>query len=418
MKKFDPFTSVLKKLQETTDQLELGGKFYEKMSKPDAILRQPLTIKLDNGQEKTYKGYRVQYNNDRGPYKGGIRFHPKANLNEVKTLAFLMTVKCAVADIPMGGGKGGIQVNPKNLSESELERLSRSWVRAFYKDIGPKKDIPAPDVYTNPQIMAWMVDEYSKLVGKDSPAAFTGKPIANGGSAGRETSTAQGGYYLLAELLKKMDMKPKQTRVAVQGFGNVGYHVARILHDNGYKIVALSDSRGGIVIKGDGVNPEHVMKVKRESGVLVGVYCHGTVCDVIDHDKISNEELLELDVDILVPAALENQITDGNANKIKAKAILEMANGPITPEADAILFKKNIPVLPDILANAGGVVVSYFEWLQNLEDEQWTEQEVFDKLHKILRKSFNEVWTISQEKKVDLRSAAYLLALDRIAKAR
>ncbi|MCH7492449.1 Glu/Leu/Phe/Val dehydrogenase [Patescibacteria group bacterium] len=416
--KANPFVNVLKKLKETTDQLDLGEQFYSKMSKPNVVLEQPLTIKLDNGKEKTYQAYRVQYNNDRGPYKGGIRFHPEANLDEVKTLAFLMVLKCAVVGIPMGGGKGGIQVNPKNLSEGELERLSRAWVRAFYKDIGPQKDIPAPDVYTNPKIMSWMVDEYSKLVGQDSPASFTGKPIANGGSAGRETATAQGGYYVLSELAKKLNMKPEQTRVAVQGFGNVGYHTARILHEQGYKIVALSDSRGGIVINGDGVNPEHVMRVKKAKGVLVGAYCHGTVCDLIDHDKISNEELLELDVDILVPAALENQITDANADNIKAKVILEMANGPITPEADAILFKKNIQVLPDILANAGGVVVSYFEWLQNLDENQWTEKEVFDKLQKTMQQSFSDVWAMARKKKVDLRSAAYLLGVDRIAKAK
>lgn len=417
MHTINPFTNALQKLREATDRLGLGAQDFQMLSTPEAILERPLTITMDAGQERTFKGYRVQFNSARGPYKGGIRYHPSANLDEVKTLALLMAMKCAVVDIPMGGGKGGIEVNPKELSAAELERLSRAWVKAFYREIGPDRDIPAPDVYTTPQIMAWMVDEYSKLVGAPSPAAFTGKPIAAGGSEGRESATAVGGYYILSALAAKRDLNPSTTRVAVQGFGNVGYHTARVLHEHGYQVVALSDSRGGILLENGSVNPADVMRVKRERGVLVGAICRGTVCDVIDHKKISNEQLLELDVDVLVPAALENQITAENAGRVKAKAILEMANGAITPEADAILYQRGVPVAPDILSNAGGVAVSYFEWLQNRSGEHWSEQEVFDKLHRLMGTAFDAVWDTAAAQNVDLRSAAFLVATQRIIDA-
>jgi len=410
------FDAVKKKLKETLKHLDLPDTWYDQLSTPDNVLQKPLTIKMDDGSTKTFTGYRVQFSNARGPYKGGIRFHPEADLDEVKTLAFLMTIKCAVADIPMGGGKGGITFDPKTFSSAELERLSRAWVKAMFEHIGPDKDVPAPDVYTTPEIMSWMVDEYSKLAGALTPAAFTGKPLDKGGSEGREFSTAAGGYYVLRELLKKMKIEPRKTEVVVQGFGNVGYHTARILHEHGYKIIGLSDSKGGIHVPG-GVDPSHVMQVKKARGKLAGVYCQGSVCEEVEFKHVSNAELLELQCDVLVPAALENQITEGNAGRIKTKAILEMANGPITPQADELLFKRGIPVVPDVLSNAGGVTVSYFEWLQNRANEHWSEKAVLDKLDAIMTKQFNNVWTISQTMKVDLRSAAYILAIGRIVDA-
>lgn len=416
--KINPFKNVLKKLHETTKALGLEESVYKKLSTPDAVLEKTIIITLDNGETAEFKGYRVQFNNARGPYKGGIRFHPEANLDEVKTLALLMAAKCAVANIPLGGSKGGIQVDPKSLSKDEMERLSRAWVRAFFENIGPDKDIPAPDVYTTPQIMAWMVDEYSKIAGKETPAAFTGKPLDKGGSAGREFSTSQGGYYVLRELAKKLKLKPESTTVAVQGFGNVGYHAARILHDQGFKVVAVSDSKGGICdLRSRGMDPRHIMEVKKKRGAIEGCYCVGTVCDCENYKKITNKELLELPVDVLVPAAMENQITEQNAGKIKAKAVIELANGPITPEADAMLFDRGIYVVPDILANAGGVIVSYFEWLQNLKNEHWSEKDVLTRLEKIMIKEFENIWTISKVKKIDLRSAAYILSIGRIVEA-
>jgi glutamate dehydrogenase (NADP+) len=417
MGKTNSYGNVLKRLKETIKHLSLGESYYKKLSVPSKIIEHTLTITLDNGEEKTFKGYRVQHNNARGPYKGGIRFHPEADLDEVKTLAFLMSIKCAVVNIPLGGGKGGIQVDPKKMSEAELGRLSRAWVKAFYEDIGPDKDIPAPDVYTNPQIMTWMVDEYSKLAGKPSPASFTGKPIDQGGSEGRGFSTSQGGIYTLLELMHKLKIKPEETKVVVQGFGNVGYHASRILYNHNFCIIGLSDSKGGIFINNGSFNPEHIFKFKKENGQLDGVVCDDNVCNNIEHKHISNSELLELETDILIPAALENQITEENAGQIKARAIIELANGPITPGADQILFKKGVVVVPDILANAGGVVVSYFEWLQNLSNEHWSEKKVLNKLEKIMIKEFDNIWTIAQNKKVDLRTAAYILGIGRMVEA-
>ncbi|MFA5052042.1 MAG: Glu/Leu/Phe/Val dehydrogenase [Patescibacteria group bacterium] len=416
MNKISSFASVVKNIKATVKRIGAPEQYAEALSRPDAILQHPITITLDDGQEKTFDGFRVQFNNARGPYKGGIRFHPEADLDEVKTLASLMAVKCAAADIPMGGGKGGITVNPKELSEAELERLARGWVKAFFNEIGPDKDVPAPDVNTTPKIMSWMVDEYSKLAGEDTPASFTGKPLSIGGSEGREYSTALGGFFVLRELLKKIGLEPKKTKVIVQGFGNVGYHTARILHENGYQIVGLSDSKGGILVPG-GVDPKHVMEHKKASGKLAGVYCKGSVCEEIEYQRVSNEELLEADCDVLIPAALENQITIHNVDRIKARVILEMANGPITPDADAALYKKGIHVAPDVLANAGGVSVSYFEWRQNLDHEHWTEKDVNNKLEEKMVKQFGNIWTIAQTQNIDLRSATYNLAIGRIIEA-
>ncbi len=412
------YAGALAQLAKAKQHLSHHEDVSARLTKPDRVLQFPIRVQMDNGTEQSFEGYRVQYNNSRGPYKGGIRFHPQTNLDEVKALAFWMTMKCAVVNIPFGGGKGGVTVDPKKLSETELEGLSRGWVTAFAEYIGPEKDVPAPDVYTNPKIMAWMVDEYSKIVGKWSPTAFTGKPIDKGGSAGREYATGQGGYYALHELANRLGLEPKSTRVAIQGFGNVGYYTAKILDAAGYKIIALSDSKGGILdLRGLGMDPENVMKTKQEKGMIEGCYGVGSALDCENYKKISNKELLTLECDILVPAALENQITKENANQMKAKAILEMANGPVTPEADDILFEKKIHVVPDILANAGGVTVSYFEWDQNMKNEHWSERDVLAKLQSIMVQSFQEVWNIAQEKRVDMRTAAYVLAVQRIGSA-
>jgi glutamate dehydrogenase/leucine dehydrogenase len=349
----------------------------------------------------------VQYNDARGPFKGGIRYHWDTNLNEVKALSFWMAMKCAVVGIPYGGGKGGITVNPKELSTAELERLSRAWVQAMFHNIGPWKDVPAPDVYTTPQIMAWMVDEYSKLAGQWTPAAFTGKPLAVGGSEGRMFSTSQGGYYVFQAFAALKKIVPRGTSVAIQGFGNVGAFAAEIFHAAGYKIVAVSDSKGGI-LNMKGLDVPAVVKHKEETGSVAGF----TGSQAIDNTKI-----LELKVDVLIPSALENVITEKNAGKIQAKVVVELANGPTTPEADIKLFKRGIPVIPDILANAGGVTGSYFEWVQNLNGDRWSEKDVLTKLQPIMVDSFNAVWKMAEKHKVNLRTGAYMVAIDRIAKA-
>ena len=418
MGSINSFKNVLKQLENILKILDIDKKIYNYLEKPDRILDFFIDIDMDNGDRKKFESFRVQYNNILGPYKGGMRFHPELSIDQMKALAFLMTIKNAIVDIPMGGSKGGIKVDPKELSEKELERLARGWVQKFYKYIGPEIDIPAPDVYTNPRIMAYMVDEYSKIAKKWKPAAFTGKPIENGGSEGRGFSTGMGGFYVIEELVKKLNLKPENTRVVIQGFGNAGYNVARILFNNKYKIIGLSDSKTGILANNsEGLNPEHVLRKKREEGMIDGVYYKGEVCTNIPHQHISNQELLELDCNILIPAALENQITENNADKIKAKAIVELANGPTTPEADDILHKKGVYVVPDVLANAGGVIVSYFEWEQNLQDRHWSENEVLGKLKEKMVSAFNKVWQISEEKKICLRTAAFAKAINRIVEA-
>jgi glutamate dehydrogenase len=328
-------------------------------------------------------------------------------LAEVKALAFWMTLKCAVVGIPYGGAKGGVSVNPKELSRDDLEELSREFIRKFHKHLGPHKDIPAPDVYTNPQVMAWMMDEYEEIYDIHAPGVITGKPLEIGGSHARAYSTAQGGAYCIRELATVFKIKPAKTTIAIQGFGNAGSFMAKILADWGYKIVAVSDSKGGIFNE-KGLDVEKVAFYKAETKSVIGF--EGA-------KEISNKELLELDVDILVPAALENQIKKENADRIKAKFIIELANGPTTPEADEVLWKKKIIVVPDILANAGGVTVSYFEWVQNLSHFYWTEKEVLERLEHIMKVSFDEVYKTSKEYKVDMRKAAYILAVERILKA-
>lgn len=397
----NPFQNYIENLERVSATTNINPSIIEKLKIPNKIIETQIEV---NG--KKYNAYRVQFNNARGPYKGGIRFHPSADINEVKALSALMAIKCATVNIPMGGGKGGVACNPKEMSEIEIEEVSRAWIRKMAEHIGVDKDIPAPDVYTNPQIMAYMLDEYEKIVGHSEPGMITGKPLELGGSLGRGNATAQGGVYVLEKMIEKLGKSPENLRVAIQGFGNAGSHMANLLYKKGMKIIAVSDSNGGIYDE-NGLNPEELQKIKDEKG---------TVADAIGK-RISNNELLELDCDILIPAALDNQITKENASNIKAKIVLELANGPTTPDADAILFEKKIHVVPDVLANAGGVTVSYFEWVQNRQQYYWDENEVNDKLKKIMFSAFDSVWNKSIQKNSQMRDAAFLLAVERIAKA-
>ncbi len=365
-----------------------------------------IPIKMDDGRERVFEGYRVQYSSLRGPYKGGVRFHSQADINEVRALAFWMTMKCALAGIPMGGGKGGITVDPRELSGGELERLSRGWVRAFYALLGPDQDIPAPDVNTTPEIMCWMSEEYARLTGDTRNATFTGKALTCGGSEGRGAATSAGGFDVFEALRSPLGL-PERVAVVVQGMGNVGGGTAKIFREHGHTILAMSDSKGGIYST-DGFEPEAVEKYKKESGSLKGFP---------KAEYVSNEKLLELSCDVLIPAALENQITKKNAGNIKAKVVLELANGPTSTEADDILFKKGIVVVPDILANSGGVVVSTYEWEQNLKNEHWDEKDVLDKLRALLKRESKNVWDKSRKLKTDLRRAAFALALERLEEA-
>lgn len=411
----NPFENAQAQLHKAAAVMKLAPDILELLSHPDRVIEVAVPVKMDDGSLKVFDGYRVQYNKARGPYKGGLRFHSQTDINEVKALAFWMSIKCAVVDIPFGGAKGGITVDPKKLSAGELERLTRSFTRAIAPFIGPQIDVPAPDVNTNPKIMDWLVDEYGRLQGKVVPAVVTGKSIEQGGSLGRTAATGQGGFYILREVAKKLKLKPSETTVAIQGFGNVGYHMAKLVQQAGYKLIAISDSHGAMFDKrGLGMDPDNIMKTKQERGLVGGCYCVGSVCDCENYTEISNEALLELKVDVLIPAALESVITEKNAGKVKAKVILELANGPTTPEADVILQKKGVMVVPDVLANAGGVTVSYFEWLQNIQNYNWTEQMVLEKLEPIMVKSFNTVYAAGEKYGVDLRMAAYTVALDRI----
>lgn len=410
------FENTKEQLGKALKHVKVSKDVIEILSYPKRIIQVSIPVKMDSGDIKIFNGYRVQYNDARGPTKGGIRYHQQVDMNEVKALAFWMAIKCSVVNIPYGGAKGGIEVNPKKLSMKELESLSRGFIREMHEFIGPDKDIPAPDVYTNPMIMDWMADEYGKIVGKPTPAVITGKSVEKGGSLGRDDATARGGFYVLQDTMKHLKMDPKKSTAAIQGYGNAGSNAAKLLEEAGYKIIAVSDSKGAIYAP-EGLHAESILKYKKEKGMVDGVYYKGSVCTDVKHEHITNEDLLELDVDVLVPAALENQITGKNANDIKAKIILELANGPTTPEADNVLRKKGIFVLPDILANAGGVTVSYFEWVQNKKNEKWKLEEVHKKLKEIMVREFDNVYKISKEKKIDMRTAAYVLAVERLAEA-
>jgi glutamate dehydrogenase/leucine dehydrogenase len=415
----NPWERAKQQLQKVSEHVEFDPLLLAHLSEPERIIEVSLPFKKENGEIHTVKGYRVQHNSYHGPYKGGLRFHPDVSMDEVKALAFWMTIKTAIIDVPFGGGKGGITIDPKTLTEQELERLTRLFTRRLAHTIGPDKDIPAPDVNTNAKIMSWIVDEYSTIVGKPSPAVVTGKPVEQGGSLGRTEATGLGGCYALLEVIKRKGLDPKKLTVAVQGFGNVGYYAAYFLQKHGFKIVALSDSKGGIYIP-DGVAAiDQVEKCKQEKGYLAGCYCVGSVCDIRYRDKVKGQDItpddvLTLPVDIIVPSALENVITRENAYQIKADIILEMANGPTTIEADEILQANKKTVIPDILANSGGVAVSYFEWYQNMHDEKWSKEEVFNKLETKMTKAVSNVYDLTQKYSVSLRDAAYLVALQRL----
>lgn len=401
-----PFQNAISQLKRATEIKNFDKKFLTILSCPNREIRISIPVEMDNGSIRIFEGYRVQYNNARGPYKGGIRYHQDTDIEEVKALAFWMTLKCAIANIPMGGGKGGITVDPKKLSKNELEKLSRGWVKLMAPVIGPHVDIPAPDVNTTPEIMSWMVDEYKKITGDATNAVITGKPISFGGSEGRGPATGLGGFYVFDVIRKKLNL-PESCNIVIQGFGNVGGNAAEILSAHGHKIIAISDSKGAIY-KEDGINTKELNEYKKINGQITGFP---------DSTSITNEDLLLLKCDVLIPAALENQITEINATEIKAELIIELANGPTTPEADDILLFREIPVVPDILANSGGVTVSTFEWEQNLKGEHWTEVEVFNKLKKIMEEETEIIWNKSRELKTDIRRAAFIVALERIEKA-
>jgi glutamate dehydrogenase (NAD(P)+) len=366
-----------------------------------------IPVKMDDGSLRVFIGWRVHHNLARGPAKGGVRYSPTLTLEEVKGLAMLMTWKCAVVDIPYGGAKGGVVCNPSELSDGELERLTRRYTTELILLLGPERDIPAPDLGTDERIMAWMMDTYSMNVGYSVPGVVTGKPVNIGGSRGRREAPGRSVAICVEEAAARLGIRLEDARVVVQGFGKVGSVVALLLYSLGCKIVAISDVKGGIY-NPQGLNPVKLMSHKRQTK---------TVSDYKEGDYVTNEELLGLPCDILIPAAIEGVITEKNADKIRARLIVEAANGPITPEADAILRDRGIFIVPDILANAGGVVVSYFEWVQDIQQFFWTEQEVNERLRQVIRRAFGEVWEVMRERSVDMRTAAYILAVSRVAEA-
>jgi len=385
-------------------EMEKEAGSLQKMHKE---LKAELSIIGDNGKKKKFLAYRMQHNNARGPMKGGIRYHPDVSMNEVKALATQMTFKCAVAGLPFGGAKGGVQCNPKELSKKELEKISREFIRKFEKHIGPWKDVPAPDVYTDSQVMAWMLDEYEKIKGKHCPAVITGKPLELGGSLGRNEATGLGGAYILEEAAKISKMNPKRTTIAIHGFGNAGQHFAEAAAGMGFVIVAVSDSTGAVYCE-NGLNEQNIQKLiehKKKTGKVVGFE---------KTKEITNTQLLELPVDVLVPSALENTITIENCDKIKARFVIELANGPTTPDSDELLFKKRIIVIPDILANSGGVTVSYFEWVQNLHGAMWSREKVHLELKKNIITAYHRIRKLAESKKTDLRTAAHMIAIKEV----
>ena len=404
----NPFEIAQKQVKSACDKLNADPAVYEILKNPMRVLEVSFPVRLDNGTVKTFTGYRSQHNNAVGPFKGGLRFHPNVTRDEVKALSTWMTFKCSVAGIPYGGGKGGMAIDPKDYSKAELERISKGFAKAISPIIGEKVDIPAPDVNTNGQIMSWMVDAYEEVAGKSTKGVFTGKPLEFGGSLARTEATGYGVNLTAKKALAKLNIDVKGTTYAVQGFGNVGFYTAYYAHKDGAKIIAFSNTDVAIYNE-NGIDMEAVIKDFEENGRIVANKGYGK--------DITNAELLELEVDVLAPCALENQITSENADRIKAKVITEGANGPTTPEADEILFKKGIVVIPDILANSGGVVVSYFEWVQNLQSYYWPFEEVQQKEDALLSTAFEDVWNLADEYKVDLRNAAYMKSIERISKA-
>jgi len=407
MGKLNPWQMALEQLDIVAKKMKLDPGIHQKLAHCKRILIVSIPVKMDDGSIKVFEGYRVQHNVDRGPAKGGIRYHPEVTLDEVKALAMWMTWKCAVVGIPYGGGKGGVVCDPKKMSLGELERMTRRFTSEISIIIGPEKDIPAPDVYTNPQIMGWIMDTYSMGAGYSVPGVVTGKPLEIGGSEGRKEATARGVVFVVEDACKHLGINIKGATVAIQGYGNAGSIAHKLIEELGAKVVAVSDSKGGIYSE-KGLSASAVNEYKARNKSVVGFPAT---------KEISNAELLELPVDILIPAALENQITRDNARRVKAKIVAEAANGPTTPEADEILYENNVFVIPDILCNAGGVTVSYFEWVQDLQAHFWDEKDVNEKLRQVMSKSFKSVLDIYKKEKVNMRLAAYMLAVGRVAKA-
>ena len=411
MSEEDPFSNALTQLASVTDILDIEPEYYETLKNPRREETVALPIKLTNGTSTNYVGYRVQHNNARGPYKGGLRYHPEVGLNEVKALSMWMTWKTALIDVPFGGAKGGITVDPSKLTRDDLEILTRKYVDAMERNVAPDIDIPAPDVNTNAQTMAWIMNEYSKLKGHNEPAVVTGKPIELGGSEGRSAATGRGVSICVREAVQRFLKRDiKRATVAVQGFGNVGSNTVACLMEMGARVVAVSDVAGGARLSGSSRSWSYAKLQAAERDL-------GTVSKIRGAEQVTNEELLESDVDVLVPAALENQITESNAKKIKAKLVVEAANGPTTPQADHLLDRNGIRVVPDILANSGGVLVSYFEWVQNLNRDHWPENEVNERLEVKMKKAFNEVLDFALKEHVDRRRAALALAVGRVVTA-
>ena len=404
----NPFEVALEQLDEAAKLINLDKGLHQILAHPKRVLTVSLPVKLDNNEIRVFTGFRSQHNDARGPYKGGIRYHPQVTIDEVKALSMWMTWKCAIADIPFGGGKGGIICDPKQMSDLELERMTRRYAYAIADIIGPHTDIPAPDVYTGGKEMAWIMDTYSALKGNYvQPELITGKPLAIGGSLGRNEATGRGLSFTVREAAKMLKLDMRTSTVAVQGFGNAGQFAAQLLEEQGAKVIAVSDSKGGLQSR-NGIDIAALRKHKEKKGTIVG-FSEGK--------SISNEEVLETDCTILVPAALENQITKKNAAKISAKVVAEAANGPTTPDADEILYKNKTLLIPDVLANGGGVTVSYFEWLQNLRREYWAESQVNDMLDRNITKAFSDVYTTHERYQVNMRKASTLLAINRVVDA-
>jgi glutamate dehydrogenase (NADP+) len=410
------FADASIRLEQALKYVTISEDASERLKYPKASLKVSIPLRMDDGSLRIFQGYRVRYDDTRGPGKGGVRYHPNVSMDEVQSLAFWMTFKCALLNLPFGGAKGGITINPKQLSKQELERLSRGYIEAIADFIGPDIDILAPDVYTNSMIMGWMMDQYSIIQRKISPGVVTGKPLTMGGSQGRDEATGTGAFYVINAILPKFDKIPQDTTVAVQGFGKVGAVLSELLGKAGYKVVAVSDSQGGIYAE-KGLDIPSIRQYKNSHRSITAVYCEDTVCNIVEHQTISNAELLALDVDVLIPAALENQITEENAGDIQAKFIFEIANGPTTSGADKILEDKGIHVFPDILVNAGGVTVSYFEWVQNRSGLYWTLENVNQYLKEKIVEEAEKVWSIAQEFSVSMRTAAYIHGLNRLGEA-
>lgn len=404
--KHDVLKSTQTIIHKALDTLGYSEETFKLLKEPVRMLTVKIPVRMDDGSTKIFTGYRAQHNDSVGPTKGGVRFHPNVSENEVKALSIWMSLKCGIVDLPYGGGKGGIICDPRNMSLRELENLSRGYVRAISQIVGPTKDIPAPDVFTNAQIMAWMMDEYSRIREFDSPGFITGKPVVLGGSVGRDTATAKGVAICIREAAKKRGIELKGARVVVQGFGNAGSFLAKFMHEAGAKVIGISDANGALHDE-NGLDIEYLLDRRDSFGAVTNLFT----------TTITNKELLELDCDILVPAAIENQITEENAHNIKAKIVVEAANGPTTLEATQILTERGILLVPDVLASAGGVTVSYFEWVQNNQGYYWTAEEVEERLEKMMVKSFNNIYDTAQDKKVDMRLSAYMVGVRKMAEA-